>query len=185
MRRTNYQQQFGKKKAELQAAYNRYLRLNQEKREQLQHLEGNKRDLQLKEYLDRQLISDFKIDGIGPKRAAALKAYGIESGLDVTRHMSVPGIGETTINFLLMWRYRSEMAFRFDPSKPVPVAEIRTVELQIDDLRRSLEIEIRSGPQSLNKLSVTAERNLRDSEARTASLIQKLVQAEADAALVS
>ena len=64
-------------------------------------------------------------------------------------------------------------------------AEIRTVELQIDDLRRSLEIEIRSGPQSLNKLSVTAERNLRDSEARTASLIQKLVQAEADAALVS
>lgn len=178
-----YKQHFKKKKAELEAAYNRFLRLDQEKREQLQRLEVKKRDLQLKEYLDRQLISHFKIDGIGPKRASALRAYGIESALDVTRHMSVPGIGDTLINFLLQWRYRCEMAFRFDPSKPVPSSEIRTVELGITDLRRSLEIELRSGPQSLNELIVAAEKMLREFEARTASLVQKRVQAEADVAV--
>jgi hypothetical protein len=53
------------------------------------------------------------------------------------------------------------------------------------DLRRSLEIELRSGPQSLNEISVTAERKLRECEARTASLIQKRVQAEADSAVCS
>lgn len=63
-----------KRKAELQGAYNRHLRLDREKREQLQKLEEKKRDLQLKEHLDRHLIADFKIDGIGPKRASALKA---------------------------------------------------------------------------------------------------------------
>jgi hypothetical protein len=52
-------------------------------------------------------------------------------------------------------------------------------------LRRSLEIELRSGPQKLNDISVTAERMLRECEARTASLVQKQAQAGADGALCS
>ena len=83
----DYQQQFGKKKAELQAAYNRYLRLDQEKREQLQKLEAKKRELQLNEFLDKILIRDYDIPEIKDKRKQALQAYGIESAFDVSYSM--------------------------------------------------------------------------------------------------
>jgi len=182
---TDYQQQFGKKKAELQAAYNRYLRLDQEKREQLQKLEAKKRELQLNEFLDKILIRDYDIPEIKAKRKQALQAYGVESAFDVSYSMSVPGFGPHLISVLLNWRRQCEGRFRFNPAGPLPQRELHELNLRMTDLRRSLEIELRSGPQSLNEISVTAERKLRECEARTASLIQKQAQATADAALCS
>jgi len=181
----DYQQQFGKKKAEFQAAYNRYLRLDQEKREQLQKLEAKKRELQLNEFLDKILIRDHDIPEIKAKRKQALQAYGIESAFDVSYSMSVPGFGRHLISVLLNWRRQCEGRFRFNPAGPLPQRELHELNLRITDLRRSLEIELRSGPQSLNEISVTAERKLRECEARTASLIQKRTQSEADVALCS
>jgi DNA-binding helix-hairpin-helix protein with protein kinase domain len=182
---TDYQQQFGKKKAELQAAYNRYLRLDQEKREQLQKLEAKKRELQLNEFLDKILIRDHDIPEIKAKRKQALQAYGIESAFDVSYSMSVPGFGPHLISVLLHWRRQCEGRFRFNPAGPLPQRELHELNLRMTDLRRSLEIELRSGPQNLNEISVTAERKLRECEAKTVSLIQRHAQAEADSALCS
>lgn len=180
---TDYQQQFGKKKAELQAAYNRYLRFDQEKREQFQKLEAKKRGLQLNEFLDKILIRDHDIPEIKAKRKQALQAYGIESAFDVSYSMSVPGFGPHLISVLLNWRRQCEGRFRFNPAGSLPQRELHELNLRMTDLRRSLEIELRSGPQSLNEIGVTSERKLRECEARTGSLIQKQAQAEADAAL--
>jgi len=181
----DYQQQFAKRKTELQAAYNRYLRLEQEKREQLQKLEARKRELQLNEFLDKILIRDYDIPEIKSKRKQALQAYGIESAFDVSYSMSVPGFGPHLISVLLNWRRQCETRFRFNPAGPLPQKELHELNLRMTDLRRSLEIELRSGPQGLNEISVTAERKLRECEARTATLIQKQTQAEADVGVCS
>jgi len=181
----DYQQQFGKKKAELQATYNRYLRLDQEKREQLLKLDAKKRDLQLNEFLDKILIRDYDIPEIKAKRKQALQAYGIESAFDVSYLMSVPGFGPHLISVLLNWRRQCEARFRFNPTGPLPQKELHELNLRMADLRRSLEIDLRSGPQSLNEISVTAESRLRECEARTASLIQRRVQSEADVEVCS
>lgn len=181
----DYQQQFGKKKSELQAGYNRYLRLDQEKREQLQKLEAKKRELQMNEFLDKILIRNHDIPEIKTRRKQALQAYGIESALDVSYSMNVPGFGRHLISVLLTWRRQCEAGFRFNPSGPLPQNELHELNLRMTDLRRSLEIGLRSGPQSLNEITVTAERKLRECEARTASLVQKRVQADADVAVCS
>lgn len=180
-----YQQQFGKKKSELQAAYNRYLRIDQEKREQLQKLEAKKRELQMNEFLDKILIRNHDIPEIKMMRKQALQAYGIESALDLSYSMNVPGFGRHLISVLLTWRRHCEAGFRFNPAGPLPQKELHELNLRMTDLRRSLEIELRSGPQSLNEISVTAERKLRECEARTASLLQKRAQAEADLSVCS
>ena len=181
----DYQQQFGKKKAELQAVYNRYLRLDQERSEQMQKLEAKKRELQLNEFLDKILIRAYNIPEIKTKRKQALQAYGIESAFDVSNSMSVPGFGPHLISLLLNWRRQCEGRFRFNPAGPVPQRELHELNLRMTDLRQSLEVELRSGPHTLSEISVTAERKLRECEARTGKLIQKRAQAEADAALCS
>ncbi len=181
----DYHQQFEKKKAELQAGYNRYLRLDQEKREQLQKLEAGKRELQLNEFLDKILIRDHEIPEIKAKRKQALQAYGVESALDVAYSISVPGFGPHLISVLLDWRRQCETRFRFNQAGPLPQKELHELELRITDLRRLLEIELRSGPQGLNEISVTAERKLRECEARTANFVHKQAQAEADRTLCS
>jgi DNA-binding helix-hairpin-helix protein with protein kinase domain len=180
---TDYQQQFGKKKAEPQAAYNRYLRLDQEKREQLQKLEARKRELLLNEFLDKVLIRNHDIPEIRAKRKQTLQAYGIESAFDISYSMNVPGFGPHLTSVLLNWRRQCEARFRFNPAGPLPQNELHELNLRMTELRRSLEIELRSGPQRLNEISVTAERKLRECEARTANLISKQAQTQADMAV--
>jgi len=176
----DYRQKFGKRKAELQAAYNRYLRLDQEKREELQKLEARKRELQLNEFLDKILIRDYDIPEIKTKRKQTLQAYGVESVFDISYSMNVPGFGPHFVSVLMNWRRQCEVRFRFNPTGPLPQKELHELNIRMTDLRRSLEIELRSGSQSLNEIGVTAERKLRECEARTAHLIYKQKQAEAD-----
>jgi DNA-binding helix-hairpin-helix protein with protein kinase domain len=175
-----YQQQFAKKKSELQVAYNRYLRLDQEKREQLQKLETKKRELQMNEFLDKILIRDHDVPEIKTRRKRVLQAYGIESALDVSSSMSVPGFGRHLISVLVTWRRQCEARFRFNPTAMLPQKELHELNLRMTDLKRSLEIELRSGAQSLNEISVTMERKLRECEARTSSLVRRQAQAQAD-----
>lgn len=139
----------------------------------------------MNEFLDKILIRDHDIPEIKTRRKQALQAYGIESALDVSYSMSVPGFGRHLISVLLTWRRQCEAGFRFNPAGPLPQKELHELNLRMTDLRRTLEIELRSGPQSLNEISVTAERKLRECEARTASLVQKRVQADADVAVCS
>lgn len=169
----DYQQQFGNRKSELQAAYKRHLRLDQEKREQLQKLEARKRELQMNEFLDKILIRDQAIPEIRTRRKQALQAYGIESALDVVNSMNVPGFGPRLISVLMSWRRQCEAQFRFNPAAQLPQKELHKLDLRMADLRRSLEIELRSGPQNLNEINVTAERRLQECEARASGLIHR------------
>jgi DNA-binding helix-hairpin-helix protein with protein kinase domain len=180
-----YDQQFRKRKGELHAAYDRYLRLDQEKREQLRKLEAEKRDLQMKEFLDRILIRDHEIPEIRTKRKQALQAYGVESALDISPVMAVPGFGDHLKSVLVRWRRQHEARFRYNPAIGIPQKELHQLNLRITNLRRSLEIELRSGPQSINEITSSAEQKLRECEARTADLVRRKAQADADAALCS
>jgi DNA-binding helix-hairpin-helix protein with protein kinase domain len=97
--------------------------------------------------------------------------------------MDVPGFGRHLKSLLLNWRQQCEARFRFNPAGPLPQKQLHELDLRMGELRRCLELELRAGPQSLSEISVIAERKLRECEARTASLVLKGIQAEADLAI--
>lgn len=179
----DYHQQFSKRKAELQANYDRYLRLNQERQNELQKLEAMKRRLQLNAFLDTILIRDYDIPGIKAKRKQTLQAYGIETAFDVLNAKNVPGFGPHLVSVLMNWRLQCETRFCFNPAGPLPPKEVHQLDLRMIELRRSLEIQLRGGSQSLNEIGIAAERRLRECEARLETLIRKLAQAQADDSL--
>jgi DNA-binding helix-hairpin-helix protein with protein kinase domain len=180
-----YQRNFSKRKTELQAAYNRLLHLNEEEREEMRKLEANKQQLQLNEFLDRVLIRDHGIAGIKSRRKQLLAAYGIESALDISWSLRVPGFGRHLTSVLLGWRRQWEARFRYNPAAPLPQKAVQELALRMRNLRQTLEAELRGGVQSLNEIGVTAERRLRECEARTADLVRRQSQADADAAICS
>jgi hypothetical protein len=68
------------------------------------------------EFLDRHLIRNANISGIGPAKTAALISFGIETAGDVNRVsvLRVPGIGSEMANKLMAWRSKIEASFHFD-----------------------------------------------------------------------
>ena len=151
----------------------------------MQKLEAKKRELQMNEFLDKILIRDHEIPEIKTRRKQALQAYSIESALDISSSMKVPGFKHHLISVLMNWRGQCESRFRYNPAASLPQRELHELNLRMTELRRSLEIELRSGPQILNEISATAERKLGECEARALSLVHRQAQAQADLTLCS
>jgi DNA-binding helix-hairpin-helix protein with protein kinase domain len=182
---TEYQQKFHQMKAELEGRYRRYLNLDSDHKADLRALEQRKQQLQLNEFLDKKLIRNHRIRGIGPQKQATLLAYGVESALDVKSHMAVPGIGPHLTSVLMAWRTRCEAAFRFNPSAPLPSGELAALRLKYAQLRQSIESDLRGGPAALCELSVSAKRHIENAEARIPHLVQQYAQAVADLSVFS
>ena len=175
-----YLEEFAKRRTELRQAYERYARLDRERSEEMNKLEQKKRELQLREYLDRQLITRAGITGIGPGRAATLQAYGIESALDVTGSMSVPGIGPTYYHRLMEWRRHCESRFRYNAAQPIPAAEIHQLNVRMATLRNQLLSDLKQGPQLLLNLTGAARGSVVTLEAQIDAALRRRAQAAAD-----
>jgi DNA-binding helix-hairpin-helix protein with protein kinase domain len=115
-----------------------------ERNTKLASLHANHRQIQLAQYLDRFRISDAKIKGIGPSKAAILQSYGVETAEDALERkiLLVPGFGPATTRKIMDWRRMKEAAFRFDPSKPIPASEKNFIENTFIQRRRSLEAQL-------------------------------------------
>lgn len=179
-----YYMEFSKRRTELRQAYERYSRLDQERASEMQKLEQKKRELQLREYLDRQIIRRAGIEGIGPGRIAALQAYGIETALDVRPSMSVPGIGNTYTRRLMEWRRLCESNFRFNATAPIPPQEIQQLNARMMTLRNQLVSDLKQGPQLLANLGAGARGRIVQLEAQLFAAICKQAQAAADMSAV-
>jgi DNA-binding helix-hairpin-helix protein with protein kinase domain len=175
-----YNQQFKKRKLKLRASHLRLIQLDQEKQRELGKLEGERRELQLNAFLDKILLRDHPIVEVGPRLIATLQAYGIESALDITRGMYVPGINKGLQNVLETWKRHWEAEFRFDPDRPLPTRYLREIEVKAADLRRSLENELSGGPQGLVELGAAAEGKLDECNLRTAAAARRYVEAQAE-----
>jgi len=150
--------------------------------ERYRQLEKNKRQEQLRQFLQAQLIEAARIKGIGPGRVAMLSAYGIDTAGDVEiqRVQQVPQFGSVLANRLVAWRQERERAFVYDPSRPLPREAVIRLEKEIvdaqwrivDDLRRVLRA-LQAAQASEPAAAATAAQRL-----RAAKLV--LLQAEAD-----
>ena len=175
-----YYMEFAKRRTELRQTYERYSRLDQERSSEMQKLEQKKRELQLREYLDRQLIRRAGIEGIGPGRIASLQAFGIETALDVHQNMSVPGIGTAYKRRLMDWRYLCQDNFRFNAAAPIPPQEIQQVNARIMTLRNQLVSDLKQGPQLLANLGAGARARIAQLESQLFVAICRQAQAAAD-----
>src|SRR5262249_10210451 len=115
---------------------------------------------QLDEFLDHFKINHSGIKGIGPHLKTVLLSHGIETAADlreVEKLTEIPSIGSWRAKRLLEWRRGMEQKFVFDPARSgLPEARIR-IERDVDTLRFSLERELSSGAQYLNRLKQEIE----------------------------
>ena len=150
--------------------------------ERYQQLQKNKRQEQLRQFLQGQLIESARIKGIGTGRVAMLSAYGIDTAGDVEiqRVLQVPQFGPVLADRLVAWRQEREHAFVYDPSRPLPQEAVIRLEKEIEDAQRRLLDDLRRALRALEAAcasepaaAATAAQRL-----RAANLV--LLQAEAD-----
>jgi DNA-binding helix-hairpin-helix protein with protein kinase domain len=180
-----YQTKFTKQKSELRKDFERYSHLDQERASEMRKLEQKKRELQLRAFLDHQLIARARLPGIGPGRVATLQAYGIETALDVTQRMSVPGIGYTYTKRLLDWRRACEGWFQFDASAPIPAQELHELDVRINTVRNNLISDLKQGPQVLANLGAIARSRVLQLELQIDANAKILARVTADLAVLN
>ena len=125
----------------LKAEYNG---LPARRQKQIEELHQRLRELQLEQYLDRQFISGAGIPGIGPKRLAALRGFGIETAADVSWRMRAPGFGADLKRKLMAWRQSCELGFRFNPNAQIDPREIQKIDASLHIRRNEVEAELQS-----------------------------------------
>ena len=108
-------------KKALSDAKSQFLSLPTEHRNRLASYEANRRDYQLRTFLESYRIRNAKIRGIGPAKEATLASYGIDTAASVNYGAIVrlPGFGHASAQPLLDWRRRLEARFVFSP-QPTP-----------------------------------------------------------------
>jgi DNA-binding helix-hairpin-helix protein with protein kinase domain len=149
-----------------------------------QDLQASVRDKQLDAFLDRFLISDGDIEGIGPTRISALASFNVETARDITYNavIRVQGIGDALAKRLIAWRQKIEGRFKFDPSKGVPQQDVNALRVRIANERTQLEQSLRDGALQMQQLHSAALGLRLTVKLRLDTAAVALDQAEADMA---
>ena len=129
-------QQFEKARADEIAAY--------------RDLNNKRREVQLRQYLASQSIQSASIPMIGDAIKATLTAYGFGSAWDINPNMSVPGIGDVLLGYLLGWRADCERQFRYNANIPLPPADVRAIKIKYSGARQNSLVVIREGAAKLS-----------------------------------
>jgi DNA-binding helix-hairpin-helix protein with protein kinase domain len=176
-------EKFTAKMKELNNLRAEYAQLPLLRQTKLQHLEKNKYQLQLNQFLDRISLSDARIPKIGPGRKAMLASFGIDTAADVSYGSvtQVPGIGPTYAANLLAWRQTVERRFRFNPAGAIPKSEIERVDREIRNRRSELEGSISRGVQEAVALHSRILTVRKVCHAQLENSLKSLAQAEANA----
>lgn len=178
--RSKYNSMVADELKKLRAIHDRISHLANERAEDMRKAEARKRDLQLRDFLDKQHIFNAGIHGIGPARLSTLSAYGIETALDITPHINVPGIGEKYTARLLNWRRLCEARFRFNPSIPLPPQEVQQIDGKFAKIRNQLIFDLKQGPQTLATLNSQARSKFNQLDLQINSQSKSHAQACAD-----
>jgi DNA-binding helix-hairpin-helix protein with protein kinase domain len=146
-------------------------------------IEADKPRQQMRAFLDTYLIEDTVIPGIGKRRKATLRSFGIESALDVEEKLdriAIPGFGSGRRGTLKSWVFVLKRMFRYDPGRPVDAAVLEDLRLRESRERTDLERELRTGPQAL-VAAVRQRLTLRDELGRELLVLAELAaKARAD-----
>jgi len=92
----------------------------------------------------------------------------------------VPGIGNVRRWNLLKWRTMCENQFHFNPSIPIPLADVHAVKLKYAQARQSAHIELRGGAGNLSAFETETLRVVTSMESKLPQLTRAYAQAVAD-----
>jgi DNA-binding helix-hairpin-helix protein with protein kinase domain len=126
-----------------------------EESRELQKLEQNKRDNQLRRHLDRFLIADAKIAKIGSGRKAVLASFGIQTAADIESHRvsALQGFGPTLVSALMAWRQSVANRFVFNAREPVNQVDLANLKSRIANRKVELDNKIRASAANLQQAS--------------------------------
>ncbi len=140
------------RRAQLEAMLAAYRALPAKYTAERARIEADKPRQQLRAFLDTYQIDDTVIPGIGKRRKATLRAFGIESALDLDERLdqiAIPGFGAARRGALKSWVFFLKQRFRYDPSRPIEPAILADLQQRERRERADLERELRGGPQAL------------------------------------
>lgn len=150
--------------------------------EKYHQLEKNKRQEQLRQFLQTQMIESAHIKGIGRGRVAMLSAYGIDTAgdIEIQRVQQVPQFGPVLADRLVAWRRERQRAFVYDPSRPLPKEAVIRLEKEIEDAQRRLVDDLRSALRALEAAQASEPVAAANAAQRVRAAKLALLQAEAD-----
>jgi len=141
---------------ELASAYEEYKETIRYNEKQIADYKNNRRDLQLRSYLDTFTINQSSIKGVGPAKRAVLASYGIDTAADIEKNrlLKVPGFGETNSLALIEWRSKLETRFVYQPNQTnSDLASISQLKLQAENKLKPLRDRLAAGPQRLQGIA--------------------------------
>ncbi len=173
----------------LTALRDRHRQLATALQQDLQRLESDQRQTQLRAFLEGYFIDVAQIPGILTTDRMALASYGIETAADVTAEalQTVPGfsprlrLGRQRTAALLGWRQDVEQRFRYDPRQGVDPAAVARLRRQYAQERTRIERELLAGADELAKLK--AELLKQRAQLNIALIHQAMREAQAQADL--
>jgi DNA-binding helix-hairpin-helix protein with protein kinase domain len=143
----------------IRAEINEYIRslsdLPKDEARELQKLEQNKKDAQLRRHLDRFLIANAKIAKIGSGRKAVLASFGVQTAADVElqKVTAIQGFGPTLVSSLMAWRQSVANKFVFNASEPVNQSDLTNLKARIANRKVELDNKIRGSAAGLQQAS--------------------------------
>jgi DNA-binding helix-hairpin-helix protein with protein kinase domain len=143
--------QFLARRAALREAYEQGLKLDERKRQMIEHRRREN-------YLESQFIRRARLPGLGPGRCATLASFGVETAADIesTVISQVPGIGPVFQSRLIVWRLAVEREYRPGVSGRIDSADQAAVDAEITRLRQEYTGALVRGPSELSALRRSA-----------------------------
>ena len=141
-----------KVRGDLDTAIPSYRAIDDGLKQELVKLKSTREARQRTAFLDRFLIRNADISGIGSVRKATLVSFGIETAADITTFsvLQVPGFGDVMTRNLLDWRDKLESRFRYNPARNAQdIADEGRLRANFASHKLDLEATIRIGLQTL------------------------------------
>ncbi|MDI9408221.1 MAG: hypothetical protein QM523_03135 [Candidatus Pacebacteria bacterium] len=159
-----------------------WLELPQQRAKLYQRAMGERREGQLRLFLESISVRHATVKGIGPARKEMLQSYLIESAYDIRAETlaMVPGIGTEPRRHLLEWRQQQEARFKFDESKPPDAEAMILLDYDLALIRRPIEQKLLSGVTELSQIRNQILKQRQALWSEVSNGLRKLHQAEID-----
>lgn len=171
---------FQSKLRELEDARNRWKDLPAARQRRYQQLERDREKQQRERFLDSFAIENASIPGIGAGRKAVLESFNIETALDISNSMRVPGFGPALKEKLMDWRRTIEQRFRFDSSRGIDQRDIAHLDREIAEQRQKLEQTLVAGARALTQIKNQISIQRKSLERQVSESYGCMLQAKAD-----
>ena len=160
-----------------------YQNLHRDSRLELKKFQDAHFQREIENYLASFRLTENHISGIGEKRLAILRSFGVKTAADIEQprlRSIMPGMGDASVRKLLDWRRSLEQDFQYQPDMTVFQKVEETVEQKSSETRQKIEREIGGLLVALRSNSARVRRQQQELSAKAGILAKELAQAEKD-----